>query len=70
MNIASDKPNTQSCLSHEAGRGEGEPHYIKYPICVCEFDPVMRLALVGKLLMSFCRLIAPRDRYALGINSW
>lgn len=33
-------------------------------------DPVIRLALVGKLLMRFCRLIAPRNRSALGINSW
>lgn len=65
MNIASDKPNAQSCLSHEAGRGDGEVHFIisLNP----QFDPVIRLALVGrsKLLMSFCRLIAP-----LGIGTF
>ena len=32
MDIASDKLNTQSSLSHEAGRGEGEVHFIEYPI--------------------------------------
>ncbi len=42
MNIAFDNPNAKSCLSHEAGRaeGEGEAHFIEYP--------VIRLTLVGR----------------------